>query len=211
MGPGDHHTNGLSIAIQIRWKFRFTFTSILTKWSIKNLVYATTANLLWFDGQQWYYWKRWRFHRLSIYDIVTETNILAQTVHIALQRLAFLQLVCLVLRISWLQYFPRFWHQNIEAWAKWSISSVSNGLYLKKIFAFWFYRSLFLRVPFHDIFYELSSFAWTIPPSTANRCRKWDICSFRWCASRSAVQSRRTNNISHHMGGFMQGCVFSIT
>ena len=146
MGPGDHHTNGLSIAIQIRWKFRFTFTSILTKWLIKICVYDTTAKFVvirWsamvslrkvtfpstFNCQQIIISEtglvvRQYIIRLCcvIYDIVTETNILAQTVYIALQRLAFLQLVCLVLRISWLQYFPRFWHQNTEAWAKWSMS-----------------------------------------------------------------------------------------
>ena len=36
-------TNVFSIAIQIRWKFRFTLTSILTQWSLQNFVHGTTA------------------------------------------------------------------------------------------------------------------------------------------------------------------------
>ena len=35
------------IAIQIRWKFRFTFTSILIQRSLQNFVHGTTAVLSW--------------------------------------------------------------------------------------------------------------------------------------------------------------------
>ena len=38
-----HFTNGFSMQIQIRWKFRFTLTSILLQWSLQNLVHVTTA------------------------------------------------------------------------------------------------------------------------------------------------------------------------
>ena len=40
-------TNGFSIAIQIRWQFRFTLTSILIQWSLQNCVHGTTAVLSW--------------------------------------------------------------------------------------------------------------------------------------------------------------------
>ena len=40
-------TNGFSIAIQIRWKFRFTLTSTLIPWSLQNFVHGTTAVLSW--------------------------------------------------------------------------------------------------------------------------------------------------------------------
>ena len=40
-------TNGFSIAIQIRWKFRFTLTSIMIQWSLQNFVHGTTAVLSW--------------------------------------------------------------------------------------------------------------------------------------------------------------------
>ena len=36
-----------SIAIQIRWIFRFTLTSILMQWSLQNVVHGTTAVLSW--------------------------------------------------------------------------------------------------------------------------------------------------------------------
>ena len=42
-GPGPRFTNGFSIAIQIRWKFRFTLISILIQWSLQNFVHGTTA------------------------------------------------------------------------------------------------------------------------------------------------------------------------
>ena len=44
---GARFTNGISIAIQIRWKFRFTPTSILIQWSLQNFVHGTTAELSW--------------------------------------------------------------------------------------------------------------------------------------------------------------------
>ena len=44
---GARFTNGFSIAIQIRWKFRFTITSILLQWSLQNFVHGTTAVLSW--------------------------------------------------------------------------------------------------------------------------------------------------------------------
>ena len=44
---GPRFTNGFSIAIQIRWKFRFTLISILIKWSLQNFVHGTTAVLSW--------------------------------------------------------------------------------------------------------------------------------------------------------------------
>ena len=59
--PGGRFTNGFSIAIQIRWKFRFTPTSIVIPWSLQIFVHGTTVvlswhvmckNLLRFDGQQ---------------------------------------------------------------------------------------------------------------------------------------------------------------
>ena len=51
--------NGFSIAIQIRWKFRFTLTSILIQWSLQNFVRGTTVckNLLRSDGQQRELWQ----------------------------------------------------------------------------------------------------------------------------------------------------------
>ena len=42
-------TNGFSIAIQIRWKFRFTLSSILIQWSLRD---GMCKNLLPSDGQQ---------------------------------------------------------------------------------------------------------------------------------------------------------------
>ena len=45
--PGARFTNGFSIAIQIRWKFRFTPTSIMIQWSLQNFVHGTTAVLSW--------------------------------------------------------------------------------------------------------------------------------------------------------------------
>ena len=42
-----HFTNGFSIAIQIRWKFRFTLSSIIIRWSLQNFVHGTTAVLSW--------------------------------------------------------------------------------------------------------------------------------------------------------------------
>ena len=39
--------NGFSIAIQIRWKFRFSVISILIQWSLQNFVHGTTAVLSW--------------------------------------------------------------------------------------------------------------------------------------------------------------------
>ena len=47
MFRGARFTNGFSTAIQIRWKFRFTLTSILIQWSLRNFVHGTTAVLLW--------------------------------------------------------------------------------------------------------------------------------------------------------------------
>ena len=44
---GPRFTNGFSIAIQIRWKFRFTLISILMQWSLQNFVHGTTAVLSW--------------------------------------------------------------------------------------------------------------------------------------------------------------------
>ena len=44
--PGTHFTNGVSIAFQIRWKFCFILTSILTKWSLHNFVHDMTAVVL---------------------------------------------------------------------------------------------------------------------------------------------------------------------
>ena len=46
-GSGPRFTNGFSIAIQIRWKFRFALTSILIKWSLPNFLHGTTAVLSW--------------------------------------------------------------------------------------------------------------------------------------------------------------------
>ena len=45
--PGPRFTNGFSIAIQTRWKFRSTLTSILIQWSLQNFVHGTTAVLSW--------------------------------------------------------------------------------------------------------------------------------------------------------------------
>ena len=45
--PGARFTDVFSIAIQIRWKFRFTKTSILIQWSLRNFVHGTTAVLSW--------------------------------------------------------------------------------------------------------------------------------------------------------------------
>ena len=57
--PGPRFTNEFSIAIQIRWKFRFSLTSALILWSLQNFVHGTTAVLSWHvqnllrsDGQQ---------------------------------------------------------------------------------------------------------------------------------------------------------------
>ena len=44
---GPCFTNGFSIAIQIRWKFRFTLISILIQWSLQNVVHGTTVVLSW--------------------------------------------------------------------------------------------------------------------------------------------------------------------
>ena len=44
---GPRFTNGFSIAIQIRWKFRFTLTSTPLPWSLQNFVHGTTAVLSW--------------------------------------------------------------------------------------------------------------------------------------------------------------------
>ena len=44
---GPRFTNSFSIAIQIRWKFRFTLISILIQWSLQNFVHDTTAVLSW--------------------------------------------------------------------------------------------------------------------------------------------------------------------
>ena len=41
--PGPRFTNVFFIAIQIRWKFRFTLTSTLIPWSLQNCVHGTTA------------------------------------------------------------------------------------------------------------------------------------------------------------------------
>ena len=63
-GPGARFTNGFSIAIQIRWEFRFALTSILMQWSLQIFVHGTTAvlswhvqNLLQSNGQQQSYGK----------------------------------------------------------------------------------------------------------------------------------------------------------
>ena len=45
--PGPRFTNGFSIAIQIRWKFRITLILILIQWSLQNFVHGTTAVLSW--------------------------------------------------------------------------------------------------------------------------------------------------------------------
>ena len=45
--PGPRFTNGFSIAIQIRWKFRITLISILIQLSLQNFVHGTTAVLSW--------------------------------------------------------------------------------------------------------------------------------------------------------------------
>ena len=47
MCPGARFTNGFSIAIQIRWEFRFALTSIRMQWSLQNFVHGTTALLSW--------------------------------------------------------------------------------------------------------------------------------------------------------------------
>ena len=44
---GPRFTHGFSIAIEIRWKFRFTLLSILIQWSQQNFVHGTTAVLSW--------------------------------------------------------------------------------------------------------------------------------------------------------------------
>ena len=44
---GPRFTNAFSIAIQIRWKFRFTLTMIIIQWLQQSLVYGTTAVLSW--------------------------------------------------------------------------------------------------------------------------------------------------------------------
>ena len=46
-GSGPRFTNSFSIAIQIRWKCRFTLISILIQWSLRNFVHGTTAVLSW--------------------------------------------------------------------------------------------------------------------------------------------------------------------
>ena len=43
---GPRFTNGFSIAIQIRWKCRFTLISILIQWSLQNFVHGTKAVLV---------------------------------------------------------------------------------------------------------------------------------------------------------------------
>ena len=51
-------TNGFSIAIQIRWKFRFTITSILIQWSLQRFTWCDScavvacAKMMRADGQQ---------------------------------------------------------------------------------------------------------------------------------------------------------------
>ena len=45
--PGPRFTNEFSIAIQIRWKFRFSLTSTLILWSLQNFIHGTTAVLSW--------------------------------------------------------------------------------------------------------------------------------------------------------------------
>ena len=42
--PGPRFINGSFIAFQIRWKFRFILTSILTKRSLHNFVHDTAAS-----------------------------------------------------------------------------------------------------------------------------------------------------------------------
>ena len=46
-GIRPRFTNEFSIAIQIRWTFRFTLTSILANWSLQNFVQDTTDLLSW--------------------------------------------------------------------------------------------------------------------------------------------------------------------
>ena len=46
-GTGPRFTNGFSIAIQIRWKFRFALISIVIQWWQQNFVHGTTAVLSW--------------------------------------------------------------------------------------------------------------------------------------------------------------------
>ena len=41
VSPGPCFTNSFSTAIQIQWKFRFTFTSILIQWLLQNFVHGT--------------------------------------------------------------------------------------------------------------------------------------------------------------------------
>ena len=41
--PRARFTNGFSIAIQIRWKFRFTLTSTPLQWSLQNFVHESCA------------------------------------------------------------------------------------------------------------------------------------------------------------------------
>ena len=62
--PGARFINGFSIAIQIRWKFRVTLTSILIQWSLQNFYMARQlycrgmyTNVLRSDGQQRSYGK----------------------------------------------------------------------------------------------------------------------------------------------------------
>ena len=45
--PGARFTNGFSIAIRNRWRFRVTPNSILIQWLIQNCVHGTTAVLSW--------------------------------------------------------------------------------------------------------------------------------------------------------------------
>ena len=54
-GPRPRFTNGFSIAIQIRWKFRFTLTSILIQWLPQLCCRGMCKKLLWSDRQQWNY------------------------------------------------------------------------------------------------------------------------------------------------------------
>ena len=56
--PGPRFTNGFSVAIKIRWKFRFTLISILIQWLLQILYMARELccqgmckNFLRFDGQ----------------------------------------------------------------------------------------------------------------------------------------------------------------
>ena len=45
--PEARFNNDFSIAIQIRWKFHFTLTSIVIQWSLQNFVHGMIAVLSW--------------------------------------------------------------------------------------------------------------------------------------------------------------------